>query len=66
MPITSHTKAANDHRSAATAHESAAALHTKGDHANALDGSTKAKSCCDTASKSTMDAHDKSAISAKK
>jgi hypothetical protein len=66
MPIASHTKASNDHKTAANAHESAVAMHTKGDHTGALDASTKAKGCCDTASTSSADAHKKSAIGAKK
>jgi hypothetical protein len=65
MPVASHTKAASDHKSAASAHESAAALHTKGDHKTAHDSSLKAQSCCDTAGKSSKDASEKSAMSAK-
>jgi hypothetical protein len=66
MPVPSHTKAADDHKSAAQAHQSAAELHQKGDHSAALEKSAKAKGCCDTAQKSTMDAHGKSATHAKK
>ena len=66
MPVATHTKAAEDHKLAATAHESAAQLHTKGDHTAALDSATKAKGCCDTAHKSSADAHGKSTMSAKK
>lgn len=66
MPVATHTKAAEDHKSAAKAHETAADLHTKGDHGAALDSSTKAKGCCDTAQKSSSDAHGKSQMHAKK
>jgi hypothetical protein len=65
MPIASHTRAAHDHTAAATAHDQAAALHAKGDHTAALEGSTKAKGCCDTASQSSTDAHAKSVSGAK-
>lgn len=66
MAAATHTKAAEDHKLAAKAHETAAACHTNGDHAKALESSTKAKGCCDTAQKSTADAHGKSAAQAKK
>ncbi|KUO56013.1 MAG: hypothetical protein APF80_12285 [Alphaproteobacteria bacterium BRH_c36] len=66
MPVATHTKAAEDHKAAATAHETTAQLHTKGDHTAAVESSGKAKGCCDTAQKSTADAHDKSTIQAKK
>ncbi len=66
MPVATHTKAAADHRSAAKVHETAAELHAKGDHTAALDSSTKAKGCCDTANKSSADAHGKSTMHAKK
>lgn len=66
MPIATHTKAADDHKACASAHEAAAQHHTKGDHTAALDSSTKAKGCCDTAHKSSADAHSKSAVQAKK
>ena len=65
MPMATHNNAAADHRSAAEAHETAAELHGKGDHSAALVKSTKAKSCCDTAQKSTTDAHGKSVEQAK-
>ena len=66
MPVATHTKAAADHKSAATAHEAAAQLHTKGDHAAAIESANKAKGCCDTAQKSSTEAHGKSAMHAKK
>ena len=66
MPVPAHTKAAEDHKMAARAHETAAQLHSKGDHAMALESSTKAKGCCDAAQKSSADAHGKSAMQAKK
>lgn len=66
MPMASHNKAAEDHRTAAEAHETAAELHGKGDHSAALSKSTKAKSCCDTAHKSSTDAHGKSVVQAGK
>lgn len=66
MPMATHTKAAEDHRAAAQAHQSAAELHGKGDHSAALEKSTKAKGCCDTAHKSSTDAHGKSTAHAKK
>ena len=66
MPVPTHTKAADDHKSAAQAHQSAAELHQKGDHSAAPEKSAKAMSCCDTAQRSTMDAHGKSAMHAKK
>lgn len=66
MPVPTHTKAAEDHKSAAHAHEAAAELHAKGDHKAALDSSTKAKCCCDTAHKSSAEAHDKSTLHANK
>lgn len=66
MPVATHTKAAEDHKTAATAHETAAKLHSKGDHPAALESSTKAKGCCDTAHKSSADAHVKSTMNAKK
>lgn len=66
MSAEAHTKAAEDHKVAAKAHETAAQCHTKGDHGKALVNSTKAKSCCDTAQKSSAEAHGKSAMHAKK
>ena len=66
MPVATHTKAAEDHKLAAKAHEAAAECHSKGNHAAAGQNSTKAKSCCDTAQKSTADAHGKTAMQAKK
>ena len=66
MPMATHTKAAEDHKTAAQAHQAAADLHGKGDHSAALEKSTKAKSCCDTAQKSSTDAHSKSTEQAKK
>lgn len=66
MPVATHTRAADDHKSAASAHETAAKLHSKCDHPAALESSTKAKGCCDTAQKSSADAHVKSTINAKK
>lgn len=66
MPVATHTKAAEDHESAAKAHEIAAQLHTKGDHTAALDSSAKAKGYCDTAHKSSADAHGKSTMHSKK
>ena len=59
MPMATHTKAVEDHRSAAE-------LHGKGDHSAALEKSAKAKGCCDTAHKSSTDAHSKSTAQAKK
>ena len=53
MSAEAHTKAAEDHKLTAKAHETAAQCHTKGDHGTALENSTKAKSCCDTAQKSS-------------
>ena len=66
MPASTHTKAAEDHKSAAKAHEATAQLHSKGDHTAALESSAKAKGCCDTAHKSSADAHGKSTMHAKK
>ena len=66
MPMSTHTKAAEDHQAAAKAHETAAELHGKGDHAAALEKSTKAKGCCDTAHKTSTDAHAKSVAQANK
>ena len=66
MPAATHTKAAEDHKLAAKSHEATAQLHTKGDHTAALDSSAKTKDCCDTAHKSSTDAHGKSAMHAKK
>ena len=66
MSAEAHTKAAEDHKLTAKAHETAAQCHSKGDHATALENSTKAKSCCDTAQKSSAEAHGKSAMHAKK
>ena len=51
MSAEAHTKAAEDHKLTAKAHETAAQCHTKGDHMTALENSTKAKSCCETAQK---------------
>jgi len=65
MPVASHIKAAEDHKSCAAAHQSAADLHSKGDHTAACDKSAAAKSCCDTAHKSSNLAHVKSAEHAK-
>jgi hypothetical protein len=65
MPIVSHTKAAEDHTAAAAAHQAAAELHGQGDHAAALEKSTKAHSCCCSADKSTADAHKMSAAKAR-
>ena len=56
MSAEAHTKAAEDHKLTAKAHETAAQCHSKGDHATALENSTKAKSCCDTAQKSSAEA----------
>lgn len=66
MPIASHIKAATDHKAAADEHQAAADLHAKGDHTAAHEKSTKANSCCDTAKKSSTDAHSKSVAHAKK
>jgi hypothetical protein len=66
MPMATHTKAAKDHRAAADAHQTAAELHDKGNHPAALEKSRHAKSCCDTAHKTSADAHIKSAAFAKK
>jgi hypothetical protein len=66
MPIATHTKAAADHRAAADAHQNAADLHGKGNHPAALEKSTLAKSCCDTAHKSSTDAHSRSTAQTKK
>jgi hypothetical protein len=66
MPMATHTKAAEDHRTAAEVHETAAALHGKGEHSAALEKSTTAKGCCDTAHKSSTDAHTKSTAQAGK
>lgn len=60
MAMAEHTKAAEDHRAAAEAHQTAAELHGKGDHSAALEKSTMAKCCCDTAQQSSTDAHHKS------
>jgi hypothetical protein len=65
MPVATHIQAADDHKKAAQAHENAAALHGKGDHTAALEKSTKAKGCCDTAQKSTTEACKQSAMQAK-
>ena len=66
MSAEAHTKAAEDHKLTAKAHETAAQCHTKGDHTTALENSTKAKGCCDTAQKSSAEAHGKSTMHAKK
>lgn len=66
MPAASHTKAAEHHTNAATEHKAAADLHGKGSHAAALEKSTKAQGCCDTAQKATTEAHGKSAMHVKK
>jgi hypothetical protein len=66
MPMASHTKAAEDHEAAAKAHHAAAELHGEGDHAAAMEKSTRAHSCCCSADKSTADAHKLSAAKAKK
>ena len=66
MPVASHTKAAEHHQTAANEHKAAADLHGKGSHAEALEKSSKAQSCCDTAKKSSADAHSKSTSHAKK
>jgi hypothetical protein len=66
MPMATHTKAAEDHRAAADAHQTAAEMHGKGNHSAALEKSTTAKCCCDTANKSSADAHGKSAAQVKK
>ena len=66
MSTATHTKAAEDHKLTAKAHEMAAECHTKGDHAKALDSSTKAKGCCDTAHKSTAEACHTTSSQAKK
>ena len=66
MPMATHTKAAEDHRAAAQAHQNAAELHGKGDHSGALEKSAMAKGCCDTARKSSTEAHGKSTAQAKK
>ena len=65
MPIATHTKAAEQCTAAAQAHKSAADLHGKGEHAAALEKSTKAHGHCDEAKKTSMDAHGKSAARAK-
>ncbi len=65
MPAESHIKAAEDHTAAAAAHHAAAELHGQGDHAAALEKSTKAHSCCCSADKSTADAHKMSAAKAR-
>lgn len=65
MPAESHIKAAEDHTAAAAAHHAVAELHGKGDHAAALEKSTKAHSCCCSADKSTADAHKMSAAKAR-
>ena len=66
MPVTTHTKAGDDHRLAAKTHEVAAECNSKGDHASAVQNATKAKGCCDAAQKSIVDAHGKSTMQAKK
>ena len=66
MPSASCVKAATDHKAAAEAHQAAADLHAKGDHSAAHEKSTNANSCCDTAKKSSADAHSKSTSQAKK
>ena len=66
MPVATHTKAAEDHKAAAKAHEAAAECHSKGDHSKALESSSKANGCCDSAQKSSADAHGKSTMHAKK
>lgn len=66
MSAEAHTKAAEDHKLTAKAHETAAQCHTRGDHGTALENSIKAKSCCDTAQKSSAEAHGKSAMHARK
>ena len=66
MPVASHTKAAEHHQNAANEHKAAADLHGKGNHAEALEKSSKAQGCCDTAKKASTDAHGKSAMHAKK
>ena len=66
MPVASHTKAAEQHTSAATEHKAAADLHGKGQHAAAMEKSTKAQACCDTAKTASTNAHAKSAAQAKK
>jgi hypothetical protein len=66
MPMASHTKAANDHEAAAAAHHAAAELHGQGDHAAAMEQSTKAHGCCCSADKSTADAHKLSAAKMKR
>lgn len=65
MLMASHTKAAEDHNDAAKAHHAAAKLHSEGDHAAAMEQSTKAHSCCCSADKSTADAHKLSAAKVK-
>ncbi len=66
MPMTTHTKAAEDHQAAAKAHETAAGLYGKADMQPLFEKSTKAKGCCDTARKSSTDAHAKSLAQANK
>ena len=66
MPMDGHTKAATDHEAAAKAHHAAAEMHEKGDHAAAMEKSTKAHDCCCSAEKSTANAHKLSAEKSKK
>ena len=66
MSSAAHTKAAEDHKLTAKAHEMAAECHSKGDHTKALDSSTKANGCCDTARKSTSEACHTTSSQAKK
>jgi hypothetical protein len=66
MPVPSHTKAAEHHTNAAAEHKAAADLHGKGQHAAALEKSTKAHGSGDAAQKASTDAHGKSAAHAKK
>ena len=66
MPVGSHKKAAEHHEIAAVEHKAAADLHEKGNHSAAMEKSTQAQGCCDTAHKSSTDAHGKSAMHAKR
>ncbi len=65
MPVGTHTKAAEHHEAAAKAHKAAANLHDKGNHSAAVEKSTEAKGCCDSAQKQSADAHSKSTAHAK-
>ena len=66
MPVASHTKAAEHLTNAASEHKAAADLHGKGQHAAAMEKSSKAQACCDTAKTASSDAHGKSTAHAKK